>query len=383
MEEKRTIVHIRASNFVGGPEKQILEHLKRLNRQNFQGWLISFKEGRTENELLLRAQQEGLNHIGIPMAWALDLGALFRLIKTIRQIKADLLCVHGYKACLMGWGAGEKVHIPVMAFSRGDTGENQKVAFYEWLERRFLPKMDGIIAVSEGQKRKLESQGIKGETIGVVQNAVAIKPQSGEPVPIPKEEIFHRLAIPAQAKLVVSAGRLSPEKGHRYLVEAIAGLKIKQPGAFFLFCGDGPCREALEKQAHELGVLDRTLFSGFRRDLPEIFSVMDLFVLPSLSEGLPNVILEAFASGKPVVASDVGGVSEIVNHEVNGLLVPPQQSDHLAEAIERILSDPLWGKEMGNSGHEKVKAEFTFEAQTEKLEKRYLQVLSAFERAGR
>ena len=169
--------------------------------------------------------------------------------------------------------------------------------------------MTGIIAVSEGQKRKLESWGINGKTIWVVKNAVAIQAQSLGHVLASKSEISLRLGIPDQAQLVVSAGRLSPEKGHRYLIEAIAGLRKKQPDAYFVFCGEGPCREALERQAKDLGILDRCRFPGFCRDLPEILSAMDLFVLPSLSEGLPNVILESFASAKPVVASNVGGVS--------------------------------------------------------------------------
>jgi glycosyltransferase involved in cell wall biosynthesis len=377
MNIKRTIVHLRASNFVGGPEKQIIEHLKRLNQNRYNGWLVSFLEGRKENEMLQVARREGLNNCAIPTACPIDGRSLFKLLKLIRQLEADLICVHGYKACVMGWWVGKKANIPVLAFSRGDTGENRKVVFYEWLERRFLAKLEGIIAVSEGQKRLLEAKGLRKKNIWVVQNAIAIDAHALELSSERKIEVFHQFGIPQAAKLVVSAGRLSPEKGHRYLLEAIARLKKEERKYYFMFCGEGPCRADLEKQSEGLGISDQCHFPGFSRALPEILSAMDLLVLPSLSEGLPNVVLEAFASGKPVVASAVGGVPEIVANEVNGLLVPPQRPDLLSAAIDRILSNPELGKTMGLAGYSKVKSSFTFEAQTEQLEERYNQILSS------
>jgi glycosyltransferase involved in cell wall biosynthesis len=378
MGKKITIVHLRASNFYGGPEKQIIEHLRRLDQNCYTGWLVSFVEGEKENEMLQVAQKEGIKSVGIPMACQIDCRSLFRLLKLIRRLDADLLCVHGYKACVMGWLAGKRTKIPVLAFSRGDTSENKKVAFYEWLERRILHKVDGIIAVSGGQQRKLEANGIQRQKIWVIQNAISVNAHAHELSPQKKTEIFQELNIPLKSKLVVSAGRLSPEKGHRYFVEAIATLGEKGQGSFFVFCGEGVCREDLERQARNLGVFERCRFAGFRRELPEIFSAMELFVLPSLSEGLPNVLLEAFASGKPVVATAVGGVPEIVDNGVNGLLVPPQRADLLSEAIERFLLNPQLGQEMGISGYTKVKSSFTFEAQTRNLETRYDQLLSAF-----
>jgi glycosyltransferase involved in cell wall biosynthesis len=378
MEKKLTIVHVRASNFVGGPEKQIIEHLKRLDPNRFIGWLVSYIESEKGNELLQVAQREGIRRVGIPMACQVDYRSLFRLLKLIHRLEPDLLCVHGYKACLMGWWAGKRAKVPVLAYSRGDTGENKKVALYEWLERRILPKVDGVIAVSEGQKRKCEALGIQSQKIWVVRNAISVNAHDKELRPPRKKEIFQELKIPLKSKLVVTAGRLSPEKGQRYFVEAIAKLGEKGRDSYFVFCGDGPCREDLEKQARDLGVLERCRFAGFRHDLPEIFSAMDLLVLPSLTEGLPNVLLEALASAKPVVATAVGGVPEIVDNEVNGLLVPPQRADLLSEAIERILLNPQLGQKMGISGYTKVKSDFTFETQTRKLEARYNQIVSAF-----
>jgi glycosyltransferase involved in cell wall biosynthesis len=136
--------------------------------------------------------------------------------------------------------------------------------------------------------------------------------------------------------------------------------------------------EKIMEQAKGLGVLDRCRFVGFRRDLAEIFSVMDLMALPSLSEGLPNVVLEAFAASKPVVASNIGGVPELVEEGISGYLVPPGRPEPLAKAILKMLGDSEKMQSMGAAGYERVRREFTFEAQTEKLEAIYHQMINGF-----
>jgi glycosyltransferase involved in cell wall biosynthesis len=370
------IMHLIATDFYGGPEKQIVEHLNHLDNKAFQGEVASFIEDNTPNELLERARDKGLSVHGIGMSSPLDLRAQIALIKLIKKAKIDLLCVHGYKACVMGWIAGKWTRIPVLAFSRGYTTENKKVAFYEWVERIVLPRMNGIITVSEGQKKKLEDLGVRGPQKWVVYNAVNVNGEIGNQNSWEsKREILEVLDIPLNAKLVVTAGRLSPEKGHRYLVDAIALMRDQVEGVYFVFCGEGECRQKLEKMAKALGVSDNCRFPGFRRDLPEIFKVMDLFVLPSLTEGLPNVILEAFACAKPVVATRVGGVPEIVEDRSNGLLIPAKNPEFLSKAVIQLLLNSEMRASMGKSGYRKVKSGFNFESQAEKLQQIYREIL--------
>lgn len=368
----KIIMHLIATNFYGGPEKQIVEHLKRLDPSRYHGIIVSFLEGGAENEILIQAKTVGLKHYGIPMSNRFDVMALWELTRLLRQERVDFLCVHGYKSTVMGWWVGKRSGIPVIAFSRGYTGENKKVAFYEWLERRAIKRVDGIIFVSEGQRKRLEKFGIKGRRNWVVHNAISVN--SIGPTDRGKE-IFKDFGIPGDEKVVVSAGRLSPEKGHRFLVEAIGMLQESIKNTRFVFCGDGPCRQDLENQSKNLGISDICHFVGFRRDLKEIFQAMDLMVLPSLTEGLPNVVLEAFACSKPVVATRVGGVPEIVEDGVNGVLVLPERPDLLAEAIKDYLADPEKSRMMGEAGYHKVRKDFTLEAQTEKLERIYEGVL--------
>ena len=369
-------MHLIATNFYGGPDKQIVEHLIRLNKNCYRGIFASFLEDQRPNESLERAKTVGLTHRGIPMAGPLDVRAQWKLNRILQKEKVDILCVHGYKACVMGWWAGLRLKIPVIAFSRGYTAEDIKVAFYEWLERCVIGKVDGIVFVSEGQKKKLESFGIQGRKNWVVHNAVSINSiKKGEETKM-RGIVFKRLDIPKKSKMVVTAGRLSPEKGHRFLVEAIGKLSKNVKKTFFVFCGEGPCKKDLEKQAHELGIYEQCYFLGFRHDLNEIFNAMDFMVLPSLTEGLPNVVLEAFACGKPVIATNIGGVPEVVEDGINGILIPPQRSDLLAEAIQKCLLSPEKAKKMGTTGYHKVKSEFTFELQTRSLEHIYSEILS-------
>lgn len=275
----------------------------------------------------------------------------------------------------MGWLAGKILNIPVLAFSRGYTGENRTISFYEWLERQIIGRTQGTICVSHGQRKKLKDLGVRLRRSWVVHNAVSV---NGLYVGVDSDlrsRVLERLGLPQGTRLVVTAGRLSPEKGHRYLVEAIAKLGAERDGTTFVFCGDGVCRGELETLAGQLGVSAKCHFVGFRKDLDEVFRIMNFSVLPSLTEGLPNVVLESFAHGKPVVASAVGGVPEIVRDRINGLLVPPSKPLELAEAIRVCLESPDEARSMGEAARRAVESDFTFEAQTQQLQRIYRTIL--------
>ena len=363
-------MHLRCAEFYGGPEKQIVEHAKRLDPDKYRIIVAAFADPHKPNELLDQAKSAGLETLSIPTSRALDLRALGALKRALVDRHVALLCTHGYKPSVLGRLASKAKGVPMLAFSRGFLRGSFKVALYEWLERRAFEKAQGVVAVSHGEAKRLQSLGVKNEHIWVVHNAVSANGLRQENRK-QQNSVFDRFGIRSGSKLVVSAGRLSPEKGHQYLLEAVAGLNGMAGDISFVFCGHGPCKGDLERKAGELGIADRCRFVGFRKDLDEIFAAMDLLVLPSLTEGLPNVVLEAFAVAKPVVASAVGGVPELVEDGVDGLLVPPKRPDLLAGAIEKCLSAPEKMRAMGAAGYEKVKSRFTFESQARKLEKIY------------
>ena len=372
---KKNIMHLIATNFYGGPEKQIVEHLKLLDKNLFKGIVASFLERNNKNEILEKAAYWGIDHCAIPMSGPFDFRAQSLLNKAIQRNEISLLCTHGYKACVMGWFAARKNNIPLLAFSRGYTSENIKVVFYEWLERKILDRADGIVAVSKGQEEKLRKFGIVGKKNWVIHNAVNVPEELQTISKREKDKFLSQFNIPRNALIVVTAGRLSPEKGHRYLVDAIVKCQAINKNIFYLFCGEGPCLEELKVQCQRQGILSNCLFVGFRRDLMKIFEVMDLFVLPSLTEGLPNVILESFAFAKPVVATSVGGVPELVEDGKNGLLVSPEQPHELADAMTIFLKNKALRESMGLAGLQKVKEEFNFERQGKLLVSVYYDLL--------
>lgn len=369
------VCHLIATNFYGGPEKQIVEHLKRLDPSRYEGIVCSFREGESENEILANAGRAGFETISVPMKGAFDIRALFILIRSLRKSRVGLLCLHGYKATVLGHFAGKVLSIPAVAFSRGYTAENAKVAFYEWLERRFIARQAGIVSVSEGQARKLNSLGVRPGRSWVVHNSVSVECAREESARSEPGLVKKEFGVPEGCALVVSSGRLSPEKGHRYLVEAI-GMLGPSTKAVFVFCGEGPCLDRLKEQAERLGVSGKCRFPGFQRKILRIYNSMDFLVLPSLTEGLPNVVLEAFSFGKPVICTSVGGVPELVEDGLNGLLVEPENPQTLAKAVLRLIEDRQYGERLGEAGYRRVCESFTFEQQSSKLENIYSQVLA-------
>jgi len=232
---------------------------------------------------------------------------------------------------------------------------------------------DKIVVVSNGYANHLRTGRIPERKIHVVQNAIDL--QRVKSIKCEKKTKRKELGFSPDEILVATAGRLSPEKGQADLILAFSCLKRGFPSATLVIIGDGPLRNQLETFVKEKSI-NHVCFTGFRNDIDEIMSIVDLFVLPSHTEGLPNVVLEAFAFKKPVVGTEVGGVPEIIEDGVNGFLVLPGHSDLLKTAISKCLSNPKMMSEMGNAGYKKIEKEFTLEAQTKKLEEIYFSVLT-------
>jgi glycosyltransferase involved in cell wall biosynthesis len=370
------IAHLIATNFYGGPEKQIIEHLKLLDASQYSGMVISFLEDGQENEILAEARKAGIACLGIPMSSPLDFAAWRRLKKTVQKCSLNLLCTHGYKSTVMGLWIHRTLKVPTLAFSRGYTAENKKVAFYQYLDRMALGYVNGVICVSDGQRRVLEKLGVRAKRIWVVHNAIHTSETTGDATAF-RSKVSKQLSLPKDAIWCVTAGRMSPEKGHEDLIQSIALMGEHAAKCCFLFCGEGPCQAQLEKQAHTYNLGERIRFAGFRRDLQDIFQAMDMLILPSHSEGLPNVVLEAFSFGKAVVATSVGGVPELVEDGQNGILVPPGNPKSLAEAITRCAENRMMRESFGKAARNTTRSRFNFEDQAKKLESIYREILAS------
>ena len=192
----------------------------------------------------------------------------------------------------------------------------------------------------------------------------------------PRPSLQRLFAWPVR-RIVGAAGRLSPEKGFKDLVEAAAVVAKSDPHVGFVLFGDGVLRPVLQAQIAAPGLHDRFVLGGFRRNLDDLLPHLDLLVQSSLTEGMPNVVLVASSAGVPVVATSVGGTSEIVIEGCNGYLVPPGDSALLAQGILKVMEDEQ-GRTMGNAGRELMRSHFTFEAQA----RHYLELLEELSRAA-
>lgn len=354
------IMHLRDSNFVGGPERQILEHVRRAENGSLHLSLCCFRGSGPPSELEESARSLGLDCTNIMTRRPLDLPAVAELSRRLRDRRVDLLVTHGYKPNLLGRLASWTVGIPTVAVSRGWTYESRRVRCYEFLDRIFLRLADRVVAVSEAQRRKVLKCGVRPDKIRVIHNAIDL-----DSFPGPAEHgIRAELGISRAAVLVATAGRLSPEKNHVGLVSAAKQVLTGNPDIRFVVFGEGCLRPELEQAVADAGIASRFFLPGFRGEVRSLLHEADIFVLPSHTEGLPNVVLEAFACRAPVVATRAGGTPEVVKDGENGVLVAAGDMTRMAEAILALAGDTALRRRMGQSGFRFVESEFGFERQT-------------------
>lgn len=373
MSAPLVVAHCIATNFFGGPERQVLTHLKLVREQGVRPLVISFSGDGRSNETLELAGQAGLDTACLDGSRPFDPRNVWALRSILVERGVGLLVSHGYKANVIGrlacWMAG----VPKLAVSRGWTGENPRVRLYEKLDRLFLRLADRVVAVSDGQRRKILNAGVTPAKVQVIHNAIALGDVPGPDASLPGRA---SLGIPREALLVGTAGRLSPEKNHLGFVRAAAKVRESLPEAHFVVWGEGALRAELESEAARLGLSGRFHMPGFSRDVRRLFHELDIFVLPSHTEGLSNVILEAFACSRPVVATAVGGNPEVVEDGVSGILTPAGDDAALARAVLTLAASPELRRAMGAAGFERVAGQFGFEAQTARYAALYRELAS-------
>jgi glycosyltransferase involved in cell wall biosynthesis len=367
MSEPITIMHLRASNFVGGPEKQILEHFLRLDSSRFKPVLGTFVEDGQTDHLGEAALAQGFRCIRLQAVSPLNPASVYQLSKILKQEKISILCTHGYKPNILGCLAARLTRIQTIAISRGWTYESPKIRLYEEIDRLFLRLTDHIVAVSSGQQKKVLQCGLPHHKVSVIHNAINLKHTDRSNCPQIREE----LGIPRNSLLVISAGRLSPEKNYATMIEVAQKVISQNNSVYFAIFGEGFLREKLERQIHEKELNDRFLLPGFRKNILAILKEIDIFMLPSLTEGLPNVALEAFAARKPIIASAVGGTPEIVQDGISGFLTAPDDSAGMSESLLKLTENPELRQQMGEIGYRYITEHFDFEVQTKKYEELY------------
>jgi glycosyltransferase involved in cell wall biosynthesis len=355
------LVHVTSSTFFGGPERQMLGLAGAMPR-HVTTTFASFPEDGRSGAFLAEARNRGFPAVALAQDFPRVRTALRELTAVLRDTNCDVLLCHGYKAHLLGRVAARRVGVSAVAVSRGWTGETRRVKFYEWLDRRHLRHMDHVVCVSEGQAAKVRRWcRVPAARLSVIHNSARLAAFAARD-PASRGRLLSFFP-PGVDRVVLAAGRLSPEKGYGVLVEAAAKICTADPAAGVVVFGEGALAPKLERRVAELGLSGRVVLPGFRTDLDSLIGAADVVVLPSFTEGLPNVALEASAAGVPVVATAVGGTPEVVADGSTGFLVPSGDPAALAANVWELLRDPALRTRMGTAGRERMRTRFTFEAQ--------------------
>jgi glycosyltransferase involved in cell wall biosynthesis len=365
------IVHLTASALLGGPERQMLGLAAALPA-DYVSTFLSFSEGGRCRRFLAAARTAGFDAAELrsdtPHLWP----AVRELNAVLRGNRADVLVTHGYKSNLLGRPAARQAGVPIVSVSRGWTGENLKVRCYEAIDRFHLRFMDRVVCVSAGQARKARAAGVPAGRVRVIRNGARLG-AFADPEPAGRESLRQLAGGPGP--VVLAAGRLSPEKGFRLLVEAASVIRRAVPTVRLVVCGEGALRPNLERQIRRLGLAGVVRLAGHRSDLDTMLPWADLAVLPSYTEGLPNVALEAAAAGVPVVATAVGGTPEVVVDGQTGYLVPPGDADRLAERIIDLVREPARAAAFGQAARQRMRDHFSFQAQARDYEAMFAELL--------
>jgi glycosyltransferase involved in cell wall biosynthesis len=366
------VVHFIDSLEFGGTEQALLNLLRGLDPERWQRILFC------RSEPGLARLLEGAHELGIPirpmprLVGKSVLTDLPQLVRVLRNERPHIFHAH------LQWPLASKYGLLAAALARvpGVVATSQlffvpeHLPFAQLQYRVMAASVDRFIAVScEVAKRLQETVGIAPNKIRVVHNGIPPEPYRKRANPSLRAELTRGRAQP----VVFTLARLDRQKGIGYLLEAA----VLVPDAVFVVAGDGPERESLQLKARELGVEARVLFLGHRRDVPDLLACCDLFVLPSLFEGLPVSILEAMAAGKPVISSAIGGTNEAVIDGQTGLLVPPGNPAELARAVTCLLSNPTLAAQMAANARARVEQEFSAEMMVQRVDAIYEELLAA------
>jgi len=357
------IVHLLASPFVGGPERQVLglaRHLPSPYRTSF----LSFAERGLARPFLDEARRAGFPAAELRHNAPRLLACVREVADELRQRGADVLCTSGYKPDVVGWRAARRVGIPVIAIAHGWTAATVKVRLNELLDRVVLRWADAVVCVSAAQAARVRRALVPERKVVVIPNAIAAG--AFAPAEPAYRELLLKLFPRPPRFLIGAAGRFSPEKNFCLFVDAAARVAAESPDAGFVLFGDGPLRAPLAEQIARLGLTERFILAGFRTDLAKYLPHLDVAVLSSTTEGLPVILLEALAAGVPTVATAVGGIPEVLEDGRSGYLVASGDAAALARRVADLLRDGDARRAMGLHGQRKVRQHFSFERQVEK-----------------
>ncbi len=357
------ILHLDPEREWGGGETQVKGLLQYLSSRKHQNHLLCHPEG----ALFHVAREIGIRVLPFRLSNDFDIRPVFSIKGLIRREGYGIVHFHTKRAHAMSLFLGRvEPWVRYLVTRRMDYPVKKGWYTHSLYNKR----VDGVVAISDKIAALLVQAGVDKEKIRIIHSGI-------DPIQSPKDRATDRSSgIP----IIGTVASLEERKGHRYLLEAARLLKNQGHRLSYQLAGVGTQRRVLEQSVLRLGLEDEVVFSGFVSEIPSFLSRIDIFVLPSLYEGLGVAVIEAMAAGKPVVASRVGGLPELIEDCVTGFLVPPGDPSALAQAISRMLSSEGFVEGMGAKGKERVQKRFTMERMAKQNEDFYYDLVDGRQR---
>jgi len=363
----------------GGAEHLLAEYLRHLPRLGITPRVLILQE-RDGNPIARRIEKLGVPVAQLGIRRLRQRGALGEVEAAIAAAAPDVVHTQLEFANILGTEAAHRLGIPVV--STIHTLDRPRRWSRAWLRFRIMSWMlrrrcDRVICVSEGTRRHILGLArLRRRGVVTLHNGIDLSPfahKDGDA----RRRVRAALGIDHAAPVAATVAVLREAKGIQHMIRALPAVVETLPEMRYLIAGDGEHREALESEADALGLSDRIIFSGMTDDVPSLLAAVDVFILPSLTEALPTVVIEAMAAGLPVVATDVGGIREMVGHGTSGLIVPPADPAALADATVRILVSRRQASAMGMTGVRLAAERFDVHRQARRLVDEYRFVAAA------
>ncbi len=365
MTTKIRLMQITHDLALGGLQRVVVNICRAIDRQAFDVQVLCL---RALGPFSVDIERLGIEVLLLPQTTHTDYLSFLKVASLLRRHRIDVIHTHNTQPFVDGTLGALLAGVRTIVHTdhARDFPDRRRYMVAEWAVSHFAYRVVGVSDHTSANLSRFEK--IPPRKIETIPNGID---SSMFDVAVDVEHKRHELQIPAGTTVIGIGVRLAEQKGICYLLQALPVIVRRFPQVMLVIAGEGPLAEELRAQARSLGLEPHVRFLGPRIDVPELLKVFDLYVLPSLWEGLPMVLLEAMAAGCPIVATDVGGISSAIEHGSNGLLVKPADPESLAQAIIRLVADPALRQNMARAGRRVFLERFSADVMTRRYERLY------------
>ena len=388
-DEPVRILRVIARLNMGGPAIHVANLAAGLEARGYATTLVAGSLARGEDSMAFLAERLGIPIVDVPelqreVSFLDDARSVRRMTSIIRAVRPHILHTHTAKAGAIARAAAlvaGRARPPIVVHTfhghvlKGYFGSGRTAVFRQ-VERNLARRSDVLVAVSPEVRDELVEEGIAPrDKFAVIRLGIPLQERLGDETA--GLDYRHLYGIPRDAFVVGWVGRMTGVKDTGAVLDIVAEARERGVDAVLVMVGDGPDREPLERRAHDLGIVRSTYFVGYQPEVAGYYRLFDAFLLPSVNEGTPVSAIEALASGTPVVATNVGGIPDVVRDQVDGFLVEPGDTAGAAERLARLAADPALRARLGESGRERVTRRYSVARLVDDVDHLYRALLQA------